>query len=194
MQQKYKAFLDMDGVLFDFMAAIAKIHGRPIPYDTPRAMGVWDIEKLWGITPEEFWAPVALKSLEFWSNVPKTPEADQIVKYVTEEFGNENVAILTSPSMDAGCIPGKRYCIQKYFPQFKDRIIFGSAKEFLAGPGRVLIDDRDRNVDDFVAAGGYGIIIPRPWNRDHAFTPAVVEILQRELSKWRRHGTDPAFR
>lgn len=165
MKPPLQCLLDMDGVLFDFMSALAKVHNRPSPYDLESSLGIWDTEKLWGITEEEFWEPIQRDSLDFWSNIPLTPEAEAIVAFAEEKFGRKNVAILTAPSDDPGAVPGKRLAMAKYFPQFEKRMIFGSAKSFLSAPYRFLIDDRDKNVDDFEDAGGHSILVPRPWNR-----------------------------
>ncbi len=165
MGQVVQALLDMDGVIADFMGHLCWYHNRPSPYENPAAYGIWDTETLWGITVEEFWEPIKKDSLTFWKTIPKTKEADALVKLVSETFGEENVAILTAPSDDSGAVPGKRSWIRKHYPQFQKRIIFGSAKEFLAAPYRVLIDDRDKNISQFEDAGGEGVLVPRFWNR-----------------------------
>lgn len=163
-----QCLLDMDGVIADFMGQLCKYHGRPSPYLDPANYGVWDTEILWGITVEEFWAPIKEDSLYFWRTILKTPEADKIVQYATQFFGEENVAILTAPSDDEGAVPGKRWWMKKLYPQFEKKMIFGSAKEFMAAPYRTLIDDRDKNVEGFRAAGGKAILVPRLWNSLHA--------------------------
>lgn len=35
-------------------------------------------------------------------------------------------------------------------------------------PNQILIDDRDKNVDHFIAAGGNAILFPQVWNSNHA--------------------------
>lgn len=170
----FQVLLDMDGVLFDFMGALCKVHGRPSPYVNELAYGIWDTEKLWGITVDEFWEPIKKDSLGFWSGIPLTPEAKEIVKFAEEKFGRENIAILTAPSDDPGAVPGKRISMHRHFPQFEKRMIFGSAKQFLAAPKRFLIDDRDKNIEEFEAAGGHGILVPRPWNRYHKHKDFVM--------------------
>lgn len=178
-----KCFLDMDGVIADFVTGACIAHGRPSPYTEPESLGIFDMEKLWSVTPAEFWFPINAGGFAFWSGLAKTPEADGIVSLVSEAFGVENVAILTSPSMDAGCVPGKRAWIAKYFPQFSNRILFGSAKEFLAGPDKFLVDDRDKNILDFEKHGGIGVTVPRPWNALHSASDRVVHELKVQLHR-----------
>lgn len=179
-----QAFLDMDGVLADFVSAICIAHNRPSPYTDPSSYGIFDMEKLWGITSKEFWCSAA-DTFEFWDEMSKTPEADDLVAYLTRVFGVENICVLTAPSNSPFCVPGKRAWIRRYFPQFKDRIIFANSKEFLGGMDKFLIDDRDKNIDAFERAGGNAVIMPRLWNREwrradvsiHAVKDQIEEIL-----------------
>lgn len=157
-----KCFVDMDGVLAEFLGGASFRHDRDLPYDRPEAMGVWETEVLWGITEEQFWAP--MRDAEFWATLEKTPEADRIVKLAEREFGEENVAILSAEGPGFS-IQGKKEWIKRNYPQFEKRLIFAHAKEFLASPSRWLIDDRDKNIDAFNEAGGHGILVPRLWNR-----------------------------
>lgn len=185
-----QVFLDMDGVIADFVGAICKAHGRVTPYTRPEALGKFDTEKLWGLTSEQFWSPIATNSFEFWDDIPKTPEADEIVKLATLEFGIENVAILTAPSKDHGSVPGKRAWMSRYYPCFAKRMIFAtaSAKKFCAGPGKYLIDDKDTNVDEFDEAGGVGILVPRPWNAEHYLEGNLVEVVKDQIKEGKKHG------
>lgn len=164
-----QCLLDMDGVIADFMGQLCKYHGRPSPYLDPKSYGIWDTETLWGITVDEFWAPIKEDSRHFWKTIPKTLEADKIVFYATQFYGEENVAILTAPSDDEGSVPGKRAWMRRNYPQFEKRMIFGSAKQFLAAPYRTLVDDRDKNVEAFRNAGGKAVLVPRLWNSLHAY-------------------------
>lgn len=161
-----KVFLDMDGVLSDFVGGVSRAHGRPSPYDSPGCEGIFDMEKLWGISLEEFWAPT--NNPEFWEGLERTPEADAIVALVVQEFGTDNVAILTAPSLFSGCMGAKRAWVAKHYPFLKKRIIFASAeaKKFVAGPRKILVDDRTENIQGWKKAGGYGVLIPRPWNAE----------------------------
>lgn len=177
-------FLDMDGVIIDFVGGVCRAHGRPNPYLTdPKALGAWDIDKIWNMSVEEFWAPCD-KNPKFWDDLEKMPDADEIVDAVCSKFGEENVAILTAPSQDPECVPGKRRSIERHFPRFKNRIIYGKAKKFLGGPGRTLIDDKDSNCAEFAAAGGAFVRVPRLWNSGWSILPDVdLEYIKEEL-RW----------
>lgn len=155
-------FLDMDGVLVNFVKGVCLAHGKKTPYTEPEALGIFDMEKLWGISVPEFWK--ATEYVGFWRELEKHEDADTLVSFLCSTFGTENICILTSPSESPFCIPEKKAWIEEHFPQFKKQILFGSVKHFLAGPDRVLIDDRDKNIENFVNAGGVGWTYPRLWN------------------------------
>ena len=173
-------FIDMDGVIADFVVGACRAHNRPSPYGDPKSLGVFDIEKLWGMTPSEFWLPC--DGERFWDDLPKTVEADGIMALALETFGLENVAVLTTPSMSPYCVPGKRRWIRRHFPELAKSMIFSSAKRFLGGPGRVLIDDRDRNIEEFSGYGGHGVMVPRPWNKMHGYCESVIDKIRETLS------------
>lgn len=179
-------FLDMDGVLADFVGGICRAHGRSTPYDDPHSYGIFDMEKLWGMSIEEFWSPPKEDlGMEFWSGLAKTPEADQIVELAVRYFGTKNTCILTSPSQHPSCVPGKRVWMKQHYPKLANNILFGSAKRFLAGPDRVLIDDRDKNVEEFKKYGGHAIRVPRAWNMGWPERNVAVKVVDVELLRLR---------
>jgi 5'(3')-deoxyribonucleotidase len=161
-------FLDMDGVLVDFVTGICEAHGLDNPYLKPEALGEFDMAKLWGMSNTAFWRPAKNLGLEFWASLKPTLYAKELVTLVESEF--ENVAILTAPSSDPSCIPGKRLWIEQHFPQFKKKIIFASAesKRLVAAANKVLIDDRDSNVEEWNQHSGIGVTFPCRWNKFHS--------------------------
>jgi 5'(3')-deoxyribonucleotidase len=177
-------FLDLDGVLVDFIGAALRLHSREDFFETPSNRGLWDIEELVAGSKRKFWAP--LDGPKFWSSLEKLPESDQIVHWCAEKVGEENVAILTTPSSSPYCIPGKQQWLRKYYPQFSSRTIFTGAKEFLAAPGKFLVDDRDLNVEKFNKAGGTGILVPRLWNAGHPLYSNVMETLNGQWEAYAR--------
>lgn len=176
-------FLDMDGVLVDFVSDMCRVHNRPNPYNDPINLGKFDMAEIWGMTAEEFWEPTV--NPYFWRDMSKLPEADDLVETVLTRFGTSNTCILSSPSQSQYCIPEKRQWLQIHYPRLASNILFGSAKRFLAGPGRFLIDDYDANIIRFAKAGGVGLTYPQPWNRLHALTGDRVHVIQAALGKWR---------
>jgi 5'(3')-deoxyribonucleotidase len=176
-----QVLLDMDGVLADFVGGCAKAHKRESPYAHGMGRGVWDMAQLWKISDEEFWAPT--NSRDFWLGLEKTAEADAFVEAANKLVGVENVAILSSPSDFEGCVGAKREWLNRHFPQFDNgkRMIFAYSKGFIAGPHRLLVDDRDKNIVEFRKAGGMAILVPRHWNRGHVVAHRAAEIVLADL-------------
>lgn len=174
-----KIFLDQDGVLANFVGGACKAHGLTC-YDKPEHLGKFDMERLWGMSMQQFWAPT--NNFDFWFNLEKTPEADAIVELAIDAVGVKNIAMLTSPSLDPDCVPAKRAWMEKYYPQLAKTMIFSWGKGMIGGPGRILIDDRDRNIDDWYVAGGEGILVPRPWNEDYQLSHATFAVIETRLN------------
>lgn len=153
-------YLDMDGVLCDFIGGICAAHGRPNPYDDPANRGIWDVCGIWGMHPAEFWEPC---EFEFWANLKPTPEARRLLSM------EGVVGIITSPSQNHGCIPGKLEWLKRHTNGLHRKVIFTHAKYLAAAPGKVLYDDNDDHVVKWREAGGVAVQVPRPWNSLHPF-------------------------
>lgn len=148
-------FLDLDGVLVDFVGPALALHRKAIP---PRDVR-WNFPDQVGIPQEAFWKPLGF---DFWANLPWTREGRALLEAVEDidaPFG-----YLTSPCQTEGCAEGKRAWARKHLPCRGAKVFIGSAKHLLAHPGALLVDDHDANVEAFRAAGGKAILVPRPWN------------------------------
>ncbi len=156
--------LDMDGVIADFIGGACKAHGKESPYLHEANLGKWDIDKIWGMSPEEFWEP--LNSVEFWRCLDKTDEADYIVSALVGIYSVAGVAICTRPpdSFYGGAVDGKRQWIARHYPDLLDNMIFCVDKSLCAGREILLVDDNDMNVRRFEDNGGNSFLVPRPWN------------------------------
>lgn len=149
-----KVFCDLDGVLADFVAAVEEQYG--ITVDS------WDfMSKIPGRTPAQFWDTC---SESFWAGLNWTPDGKDILKILEDRFKPQNICLLSSPCATPGCMEGKKRWIDKNLPDYKRRFLMGPAKDFCAGPNKLLVDDYDENIRRFVLNGGLGITIPRKWN------------------------------
>lgn len=155
-------FLDMDGILADFHGGICKAHNRPDPFLDPANYGIWNFNDIWKMPTAEFYEPCGY---DFWFGLSPTLEADGIVEWALDTYGQEQIAILTAPVRNPGCIEAKRDWMKKHYPKLNNYMIFTAAKDFVAGPGKNLIDDSDKNIDGWIEHGGTGFLWPRPWNR-----------------------------
>jgi len=156
-------FIDMDGVLADFSKAALEVHGRENFWsDNPelRGPGAWGFDEvLYPGEPSRFWGP--LSGMQFWVDLLPCEHADLIVK-LAFQYGEPYV--LTSPSKDPYCIPGKEIWLKMWHPELADRMVYTKHKHLLAGPRRILIDDNDNNCNGFVQAGGLSFTRPQKWN------------------------------
>lgn len=168
-----KVLLDLDGVLVDFVGGAAKHHG----FD-PKLANCWDFMPNTGISPADFWAPLGKR---FWSNLDWTPEGPAILKVVEAAVGAANVCVLTSPCDTEGCAEGKLRWIRDNMPDYRRRYFLGTAKEFVASHKLTLVDDHDKNVDQFLKAGGGGVLVPRPWNRLRGHVGCVADYVAKSL-------------
>jgi 5'(3')-deoxyribonucleotidase len=175
-----KVFLDLDGVLVDFDGGMQRVHNRKIEHDG-LGQRPYKIESVWGITEEEFWEPT--RTAAFWSELNWTADGREILTEIEELIGKKNIAILTSPTLDPNCVAGKIQWVIDNIPEYRPRTFVGSRKEMLAHPGVVLIDDTDYKLDRFVKAGGQGILVPRPWNRNWSIEEAPVYYISRLLNE-----------
>lgn len=151
------AFIDLDGVLVDFVAGAKAAHGKDIPHRDCR----WGLEEQFGLTKDEFWAPL---DYNFWVNLPWTEEGYLLLSGVETIFGDQ-VVLMTSPCDAPGGVEGKVKWIKKNLPRYSKKFFVGPPKHLAAGPGKILIDDHEVNTDQFVTHGGRALLVPRPWNR-----------------------------
>jgi hypothetical protein len=164
-------YLDLDGVLVDFVRGAFALHGKEIPYPEVR----WDFDKQLGIPPEVFWGKMGK---DFWEDLPWTQEGPDLIKALETIFGSDNIVLMTSPVGTPGGVEGKVNWIRRELPGYSRRFFIGPPKHMLAGPGKLLVDDHDENIDKFCAAGGKAIMVPRPWNRrrDETFSDGVFDV------------------
>lgn len=169
MSPPLQIFFDLDGVLADFVGGALAHHGRSIPFDEIR----WGFPEQIGFDgPNDpaFWSPLGY---DFWRCLPVLDDGMQALAHAEKLFGAKSIAILTAPCKTRGCLDGKRDWVAHHLPGYSRRLIFASAKGFLGGPNKVLVDDRDENIDSWQVTGGVGVLFPRPWNRGRGWEMSV---------------------
>ena len=142
-EQQYKLYCDMDGVLVDFEQGYNDLTQEKAPgfnstYDKPK-----------------FWSAINKAGAKFWANLPWMPGAkDKLWEYI-KKF---NPTLLTAPSLDPSSELGKQEWVDKHIPGTP--IVFRQAKDKqkeVNSPNDILIDDREDNINRWIAAGGIGI-------------------------------------
>jgi 5'(3')-deoxyribonucleotidase len=186
-------YLDLDGVIAEFVVTAMRHHGAPITSDGEYPDNCeWDIVKatnmlrgtinLPPLSATKFWDALGH---DFYATLPFYPGALNFIDGL-EDIGD--VYLATSVTLTPGCSSGKQVWIDQYLPKYKRRSFLGARKEHLSQEGRILIDDRDLNCDRFERddngnyRGGHAVLVPRPWNRagydgrDDFYAPLLTEI------------------
>lgn len=172
-------FLDLDGVLIDFNKRALEFHSKIIDWELPENRGIYKMEKIMGITIDEFWEP--LNTFRFWENMEWTEDGKEILSLCESYCGHDNICLLTSPSAQPESSYGKVKWIKKHMPQYKRRFFIGCPKAFCARPNAHLIDDKMSNVVSFIKNGGQGLLLPRPWNPNYNLN--TIETLKKYLEE-----------
>jgi hypothetical protein len=149
-ETEYKIYLDMDGVVADFDKRFTDLAG----------MGPREFEEEYG--KNAFWDFIdeGDNKLVFWIGIPPMSDAKQLVDFVS----NYDYEMLTAPSLKKQSVMGKGLWMKNQtnkglFP-FKPKVNYKSAKnkKDFAAPNHILIDDREDNINSWIAAGGIGIL------------------------------------
>jgi len=152
-------FLDIDGVLANFCSGAFRAHNKVWTPDLPKN---WNFYKAWGMTTDEFWAP--LENEEFWHNLHYFWWTKVLYEKCTQLC--EDVIFSTTPCKSPYCAVGKLKWMKDLIKHEPDpsEYFLGSQKHLLAGQDRILIDDYDCNCEEFENSGGHALLWPQPWN------------------------------
>jgi len=140
MEQKYKIYCDMDGVLVDFDKGYQDLTGIDLSGDFRN--------------DEKFWDPINKAGYDFWINLKWMSDGARLWEYISKY----NPDILSAPSRQNDSRVAKNKWVEREIPGA--HLILRSArnkKEF-ATPTSILIDDRKENIDSWTEAGGIGIL------------------------------------
>lgn len=182
-----KFMVDLDGVLADFMSHAHKFHNLDYSYeDYPYPMAEWDClpPESGRLTTEQFWDAL---DEDFWASTPWMPDGQEILDVIESYAGPKEICLLTAPTRSPGCAAGKMAWIRRELPKYRRQFLIGNSKQFCASKDTVLIDDADRNIDAFKAAGGLTVLVPRKWNSNYeldGFTVDVVDERIREIKEY----------
>lgn len=147
--------LDMDGVLCDWSGAVWRLFDQ-----AGKQAADWRLENYLGVTEQQMWEAVDAEGPYFWANLQEHPWYLDLMNLVSEYPWT----LATSPSKDPQCALGKRLWMQEHYGHNFTSYMMGGQKWLMAGPGKVLIDDSDKNCDAFEKHGGQAIVFPQPWN------------------------------
>jgi len=142
-----RIFIDMDGVLCDFAAGCGEMLGRPLTSDD-FGHSEYDERK------EE------LTNKRLFAKLPPMVDYHELIGYV-KHTGLPWEILTAAGSINRNVVV---YDKNEWIKQYVDPYVVvtctysGSQKAVFAKKGNVLIDDRPKNIDAWVEAGGIGII------------------------------------
>lgn len=143
-QEKFKIYVDMDGVLTDFDGQFFKFFKkRPT-----------DIK-----SDKEFWEMVDKGGLKFWVDMPWLEGSKKFWNYV-KQF---NPTILSAPARSLPQSPkGKKIWVKRELHNTPLILKRARNKKEYADKNSILIDDMKQNISDWNNAGGIGILFRSP--------------------------------
>jgi hypothetical protein len=152
-ETEYTIYCDMDSVLVDFDLGYQELTGMNT--QQADANGV-----------EAFWEPLTKAGAKFWITLQWMPDGKQLWDYIKKY----NPILLSAPSREESSKLGKRVWVKRELPGVKLILKYAPQKQEYASPTSILIDDRQKNIDQWEAAGGIGIL--------HTSTPNTIEQLK----------------
>ena len=139
---KHRVFCDMDGVLVDFDKGYRELPGGLELDGTPH-------------TSNEFWTPINEKGKDFWVNLEWMSDGKILWNYIEDYYP----ILLSSPSRKGfGSREGKDIWVKRELPGVPLKLEYSFNKKKYSGPGNILIDDRESNIDQWIEHGGIGIL------------------------------------
>ena len=144
IKKEYTIYSDMDGVLVDFENRFKRFSGGIAPKDYEDKYGK---EKFWDLIDKE-------TGVRFWVGMPWMSDGKQLWDYIK----NYNPTLLSSPSRSNSSRMGKRIWRKRNLPSTKLVLAQASRKQNYANPDSILIDDRESNINQWIKAGGIGIL------------------------------------
>ena len=143
-EYKYDIYLDLDGVLTDFVKQFEIFTGIKDGKEFERKRGT-----------EAFWGEIGKGGLDYWSEMPWMEDGEKLWNYLKDK----NVKILSAPAKTIPeCSPGKRMWVKKNLGSVELVICSAKEKQDYAKKNAILIDDKKENIDQWNARGGIGIL------------------------------------
>jgi hypothetical protein len=174
---------DMDGVLAECFAAFARIAGKKFPEEM--VPGTYNLQQSLGVSPDWLRRQTAEEGLAFWTELPFTPFGVRLREYMWGLHHNGyTVGICTDASWTPHAPQGKHIWLNQCgFKDIGPRVLTRE-KFLLARPNTVLVDDSERQVEEFREHGGLAVLVPRLWNcGGEQSADATFRYIANEISK-----------
>ena len=143
---KRKVYVDMDGVIADFFAALEKKYNVKHWKELDINQSIQD-----------------LKGTDFFGTIPKFKTSDKLIGFI-DNLTNGEWVILSSPLRydNDNSAFWKRHWLAKHNYTPSDAIFTGRKEKYARTRaydlGNILIDDKPKNIEKWIAKGGIGIL------------------------------------
>lgn len=151
-----KIFLDMDGVVADFVSGAIEVAALPLTHDQ---VDRWNFFEPY-MSAEEFWKRIH-DTYEFWEGLEPYPWAHELVE-LCKQYGE--VIFLSDSSHDDNAPSGKVKWLRRhgFLNADSSNYMLGRQKHLLGEDWHhILIDDSQ---DNFMMWPGRSILFPQNWN------------------------------
>lgn len=182
-----RILLDLDEVLCDFIGGAVSLWDRSIQdVQAHWTLGDWNVLPALGLSlgyplsTEEFWKRIDQHGSYFWHSLTPHRWVNPLIKLV--ESLTKDWHVVSSPSWSVDSYVGKVQWLKTQFGRSFTRFAITPHKEIFANPKTILIDDRDKNVQDFRKAGGWGIVFPAYNNSLHTLRDDPLRYVSQALT------------
>lgn len=170
---KLKIYVDLDGVLYDWMGSALEVFKVDIKSAENRRILKTYHDGLEMIrSKQEVFETVESLGSAYWENLKLFPWAKALYEHLTE-LGE--VTILTSPGAWTHAGRGKMLALKRDFGI--KNFILAKKKEVCAAPDCILIDDKRQNVSSFRNAGGWSHLWPNQFCIEDGQPPIEAAII-----------------
>lgn len=136
--------LDLDGLFTDFDTGVQRASREGLrPKELPKSL-------MWKIIHS---------NKTFFRDLDQLPGSERLWAYIVSILPTERIKFLTGAPSSASFQQQKRdWVALKFGAQYECNVVHRRDKQKWSGPCKVLIDDTEGNIHDWVVKGGHGIL------------------------------------
>jgi 5'(3')-deoxyribonucleotidase len=155
-------FLDMDGVLADFVGAVFKMYKHK-PVTKRHWKSGQGLDDILDVPMRDIVHEIKIRGRSFWFGLKPLPVGRKIATWLFQH--QYKPVILSSPTDFPECVAWKIDWLNTHYPNLTERV-WTDQKHLLAGTNRILIDDLSQNCRNWNGYGGSSVLVPQPWNQE----------------------------
>ena len=170
-------FVDLDGVLADFVSGAIAAAELPITADQVEH---WNFFQEY-MDEEEFNRRIN-EMMYFWEDLAVYPWAHELVDYLKTKG---DIVYCTSPGNHDEAATDKLHWLRRhgFLSKHSTNYVLTHYKWLLAGRDRFLVDDSDQQCHAFDMSGGSAIIFPQQWNMMGDWVGSHLSSVKQQLDR-----------